>query len=357
MKVRQPIDVISKNKVISLVRVFIQYINSQANIIIVICASSLFLASCGYIFNWIKYNPDELLQISKTQLLNPHNYDYLINPKYDICYKISNPKPKNKLEVELIAFVISHVNKSQVRLAIRQTWANISHFPNLRVVFMLGTVQSANDTIKKSIQNEVAMYNDIVQEDFIESYKNLTIKTFMGMKWVSQYCSHAKFVLKVDDDVIVNTKQLLDYLRNLDKNQHANTFICSKKDPTPVIRNTSSKWYVSRSEYKLDFYPVYCSGMAYIMTVNFARSLFNASQYMQQLFLEDTTVGIIGSRLKARFVQQKPKYYIGHTERDHMKYLIENKTLNNYYFIAFSNVKDLKTAWFLISMQNKSTTN
>ena len=35
------------------------------------------------------------------------------------------------------------------------------------------------------------------------------------MKWIATYCPHAQFILKVDDDIIVNTFLLLRHLKNL----------------------------------------------------------------------------------------------------------------------------------------------
>jgi len=83
----------------------------------------------------------------------------------------------------------------------------------MRVIFMLG---SSNDSqLDSKIKNESKIYGDIVQETFQDTYLNLTLKTIQGIKWVSEYCSKVKYVLKVDDDVLVNSYSLLNYLDNL----------------------------------------------------------------------------------------------------------------------------------------------
>ena len=43
---------------------------------------------------------------------------------------------------------------------------------------------------------------------FQDSYHNLTLKTVMGLKWMSIFCPHAKFILKTDDDIYVNVPLL-----------------------------------------------------------------------------------------------------------------------------------------------------
>ena len=43
---------------------------------------------------------------------------------------------------------------------------------------------------------------------FQDSYYNLTLKTVMGLKWVKDHCSQARFVMKTDDDIFVNLPKL-----------------------------------------------------------------------------------------------------------------------------------------------------
>ena len=48
----------------------------------------------------------------------------------------------------------------------------------------------------------------MVIESFQDSYHNLTLKTTFLLKWLSHRCPRAKFILKVDDDVFINTENL-----------------------------------------------------------------------------------------------------------------------------------------------------
>ena len=40
--------------------------------------------------------------------------------------------------------------------------------------------------------------NDLVIEDFQDTYLNLTLKSTFMLKWLARRCSHAKFVMKVE---------------------------------------------------------------------------------------------------------------------------------------------------------------
>ena len=46
------------------------------------------------------------------------------------------------------------------------------------------------------LQEESARHGDIVQERFIDSYYNLTIKSLMVVKWATQNCDHFTYLLK-----------------------------------------------------------------------------------------------------------------------------------------------------------------
>ena len=48
------------------------------------------------------------------------------------------------------------------------------------------------------------MHGDLVQGNFMDTYRNLTYKTVLGHMWVSSFCSQAEFVVKTDDEIYVD---------------------------------------------------------------------------------------------------------------------------------------------------------
>ena len=82
------------------------------------------------------------------------------------------------------------------------------------------------------------------------------------MKWIATYCSNAQFILKVDDDIIVNTFFLLRHLKSLVAHNgiEKKSIMCYINNKMKVIRSKRSKWYVSKQEYTDDIYHKYCSG-------------------------------------------------------------------------------------------------
>ena len=149
-----------------------------------------------------------ILQLVNSQHSNPHNFQLLINPEYSICNGVEN--------LFIMTYVHSAPGNYKKREIIRQTWANTAIFADLRIVFVMGATKSpkVNDLLKL----EQSIYGDLVQENFEDSYRNLTYKGVAALKWLSIYCDKKpKYILKVDDDVIVNTFLLRQHLKRLDK--------------------------------------------------------------------------------------------------------------------------------------------
>ena len=95
---------------------------------------------------------------------------------------------------------------------IRQSWGS----PRItgeetRLVFMLGSTH--DDSVQREIEMESREHRDIVQGNFLDTYKNLTYKSVMGHLWVSEHCESAEWVVKSDDDIYTDLYALLHTLR------------------------------------------------------------------------------------------------------------------------------------------------
>ena len=224
----------------------------------------------------------------KKQKINEFNYEYILKPNESFC------QTQNKNGLLLIAFVpISPQNFNQ-RHVIRSTWANHQLIKNFRVVFMIGA--SSQREINDAIRNESITNGDIVQNNFTDSYFNLTTKTIMGFRWVSTYCSNAKYTLKVDDDVVVNINRLLKFLDRISTKQsyQMNTiFGRFFENGAPVVRVNTSKFYLSKNEHPEDFFVPYCDGPSYMLTTDLTKKMYDLAFYTPQFKFEDVFTGVI----------------------------------------------------------------
>ena len=109
------------------------------------------------------------------------------------------------------------------------------------------------------------------------------------MKWISKYCKKAKYILKVDDDIITNPFILMRHLKSLLRYNliSQRTLMCLVWVRMTVMRDKNSKWYLSKDEFKKDHYGKYCSGSAYILTNDLPQHMYNTSFFLKFFWVDD----------------------------------------------------------------------
>jgi len=224
----------------------------------------------------------QVLKMRQNRPKNPHPFNYVIDPS-SVCSG----------DIFLIVYVHSAPGHFRQRMAIRETWGNVGNFPDIvvKVIFLLGITPTAEGrSVQDALLLEADTYSDIVQEDFVDSYRNLTYKGIMGLKWVSSHCRHAKFLLKSDDDIFINIFSLVTHLQRLSSQQKkpvSGLLLCLVWYRMKVMRDPRSKWYLSPNEFPNDVFPTYCSGSAFIMTPDVASAMFNASFHVPFFWVDD----------------------------------------------------------------------
>ncbi|KAK6019720.1 N-acetyllactosaminide 3-alpha-galactosyltransferase [Ostertagia ostertagi] len=149
------------------------------------------------------------------------------------------------------------------------------------VLFPLGI--SDDEKVNMKVRREHRTYGDILQTNFIDSYRNLTLKTYSYSDYVRQNCMNVKAVLKVDDDLAWNVDKMFNYLSEIDTT--GNVLYCrSVKDPL-VNRDGRERWRVSKSEYPYKYFPEYCLSPVYAATPMTISALAEATSTVPHLWV------------------------------------------------------------------------
>lgn len=262
----------------------------------------------------------------------PSKVGYIIEPDRTFCSSSF-----------LICYVHSAPNHLLRRNTIRETWGNPRNFPRFRVIFVLGRVN--DNTTMESVILESELNGDILLGDFLDTYKNLTLKAVAAVAWMSNYCGNVKYILKTDDDIFVNLFSLIDQLKLNSKIE--NSFICLVWNRMKVVREKKSKWYISKREYVDDVFPTYCSGSAYILTSGVVGKLATAAKDVAFFWIDDFYVtgllakrsGVSHVKLNSVYVLSPNTFYGKFSEASSRKKLI---------FGHVQNVNDMKTVWRII---------
>jgi len=269
-------------------------------------------------------DPDDLQKLTKKGIDFEQETDPL--PESTYCEK----------EVFLTILVISKPENFQRRRNIRDTWAHSyeDDFQKLKgkqpfpygktystsdvvlVVFVVGQPNAEDENLISSLKEESRLSKDIVFGNMVENYRNLTMKTKLGLKWAFYECK-TSYVLKTDDDVFVNPVVLVEWLKEIPK---TNLYTGWCNFNSPVVRDKRNKWYISYEDYKEEKYPGYCLGGGYLMSSDVLASVIKLS-YGRFLFpMEDLYVGLMIRELDG--VQLRD-------ERKHFNLVYNGKTENN----------------------------
>jgi hypothetical protein len=86
------------------------------------------------------------------------------------------------------------------------------------------TDKPLNLSVESRIHAESHRYGDLVQTDYLDTYRNLTFKAISWMKWVDEHCKGIENLVKSDDDIVVDVFRLDSYLKKLSKAHNKTTY-------------------------------------------------------------------------------------------------------------------------------------
>lgn len=220
-----------------------------------------------------------------SQLIDLMNFEYLINHR--ACNEL-------KQQPTVVMMVHSAPDNFHKRKVIRETWGEKD--PNSLLIFLLGSVNSTY--LQTKIEVESKVNGDVVQGNFGDAYRNMTYKHVMGLKWFVYHCPIARFLLKTDDDVFINTPLLYSYLHHPTRLPSERLLFCYESLRVKVKRTFRSKWRVSYDEYMDSYYPNHCPGFSILYSADVVHQLYRKAQNLPYFWIDDVHItGNVASKL------------------------------------------------------------
>ncbi|XP_003218145.2 lactosylceramide 1,3-N-acetyl-beta-D-glucosaminyltransferase [Anolis carolinensis] len=278
---------------------------------------------------------NESLSVNRDSLERGTGYQYLINHK-EKC---------QGQDVLLLLFVKTAPQNYHRRDAIRQTWGNEKYVhyylrTNIKTLFVLGQPSNLTqrDQQQRRLQAEDKMYGDLIQQDFLDTFYNLTHKLLLQFSWVNKFCPHAKFVMSADDDIFIHMPNLVAYLQNLAQIGVQNLWIGRVHRGAPPVRDKKSKYYVPYDMYPWLAYPDYTAGAAYVISSDVAAKVYEASLTLNSsLYIDDVFMGLCANKMG--IVPQHHLFFSGEGKAPYHP-CIYNKMMTSH-----GHVEDLHYLW------------
>ncbi|VDK80895.1 unnamed protein product [Dibothriocephalus latus] len=198
---------------------------------------------------------------------------------------------------KLIIIVKSSPNNAARRIRLRHHLKNqtVKLKSSVGLLFSLGVPADTGNRSKLlgAISDEANRFDDIILTDFIDSYYNLTLKTYLNIRFAHVACRNASPLFGfMDDDHGINLHALLDYFNTFDREekhqgQLRHSIFGQIHQRPPVLREPRHKWAVTRSDMPFSMYPDYASGPCYFIGAEAVASLSIATAFTKSFPLED----------------------------------------------------------------------
>ena len=150
-----------------------------------------FFTSFSVVEGW----PPDVSQ-NLSNYLKPNINTTLIKPNLPLGEQISW-RGENYSKTHILICVHSAVNSSERRDLIRRTWAKEQKTLPTKVIFLIGISKNGDNYNNNILKHEANQNQDLLQEDFIDTYNNLTLKSMFMLKYAQSLSTVGNFSMSL----------------------------------------------------------------------------------------------------------------------------------------------------------------
>ncbi|VDK62489.1 unnamed protein product [Onchocerca ochengi] len=215
-------------------------------------------------------------------------------------------KKMNKFLLIIVKSSPLHFFKRQT---IRVTWGSVLNHSEftIRTIFVIGRESFSQKN--EQLQEEINSHKDILVGDYIDSYRNNTLKFLSAVQFSFNYCYQqytVPYALFVDDDYLVLMRNLIAEVKKYDT--HDPLYMGWRFDTRP-FRTRFHKHRVSIATYPFNRYPAYISAGAVLLSSQTIREMYYAIQHTRLYSYDDIYAGILAKLLKLSVKHNKNMHF------------------------------------------------
>ncbi|KAL6113588.1 uncharacterized protein ACO6RY_11832 [Pungitius sinensis] len=217
---------------------------------------------------------------------------YLVEYPSEYHFLINEPEACVRQKTFVVLVVPVAPGNRAHRDVIRGTWGSDRSASGQPVTLLFLTGLPGGEgaaQVQERLLEESRQHGDLIQSDFLDCYKNLTIKTMVMMEWLDSHCSSASYAMKIDSDMFLNVQKLVDTLLDAPRKNYMTGLVARY---AMVLRDRTSKWFLPVEIYSPYFYPTYALGLGYIVSLDLPKKLVEASRHVKAVYIEDVFLGL-----------------------------------------------------------------
>ncbi|KAE8293843.1 Lactosylceramide 1,3-N-acetyl-beta-D-glucosaminyltransferase A [Larimichthys crocea] len=222
--------------------------------------------------------------------MRSYTYRYLVN-SYDFLnssFAVTSNHPQRKEGSRTLSAARPSGTPGGMRALFGQNW-----MPNVRVLFALGVHPDAErrPSVQRALIQEDRVYGDLIQQNFLDTFHNLTAKLVLQFHWGHKYCPQARFLMSADDDIFVHMPNLVKYLQQ--QSGAKDLWVGHVHRGAPPVRRKESKYHVPEELYPWPSYPDYTAGAGYVVSADVATKIYHATLLLNSsMYIDDVFMGI-----------------------------------------------------------------
>ncbi|XP_039255812.2 beta-1,3-galactosyltransferase 5-like isoform X1 [Styela clava] len=209
----------------------------------------------------------------------------------------------------MIVAVKSGYDRDKQRDHIRKTWGSNTFLNGvcLHVIFTVANTKTIEE--HSQLEKEESIHGDILQIDLEETYPNIGYKALASMQWIGENFPNNWIYSSADDDMLPDLPLYyndVEYLMNGEKNSSinftSNDFLAlNSANHFPIFcgfwqartgkpKRYECKWQIDVKTYPYEYYPPFCLGGFYSMSVKHASAIYSVSRWYPYFHLDDVWI-------------------------------------------------------------------
>lgn len=261
--------------------------------------------------------------------------------------------------LDYIIYVMSEPSNIIARHNIRATWGRTDTIRTAksRLVFVCGT-DPHDEITQEALEAESDVYRDIIQADIIDSPRNLTIKSLTAMRWIMEYCPYTHYIIKTDDNIIINMFKVWELLTMHFFPAVNSTMLCNILLDVPITDNVKKMNKYTFLHGKAT-YPPFCDGKLLIFSPNLIPKIYHTTLHTPFFHIDDVYLtGYVAPQIN-NFRSVGFNQYYSWVSRSFGSHHPDTKSIAQHVIISTEGTDTQKvhlfnTAWKLICENNNN---